>query len=167
MAIVAKWFSYIEKRLLLVSAAIIFLMMSLTTVDVGMRYLLNSPIEGTYELIEFLLVGAGALGFAYVQRVREHVAISLITESLPTKTRSFIGILILILMLIISALITWRSGLSAAKSIMTGEVTIGVTAFPVGPARAVIPLGFGLLCLRIVIQIAEGISSMSREVPHE
>ena len=166
-SMMARGCSYIEEKLIIVCAAILFFMMSLTALDVVMRYLFNRPIQGAYELMEFSLVGASALAFAYVQRVREHIAISLITERLSLKSRQLIDIVMLILMLVVLILLTWRTGLSAATSLIGGETTFGIIAFPVGPAKAVVPVGFGLVCLRVLVQIGEEISELMRGGAHE
>ena len=165
--VIARVCSYIEEKLIIVCAAILFFMMSLTALDVVMRYLFNRPIQGTYELMEFSLVGASALAFAYVQRVRQHIAISLITDRLSLKWRKLIDIVVLILTLVILILLTWRTGLTAFTSLMTGETTFGIIAFPVGPAKSVVPVGLGLLCLRVIVQIGEDITGVGKGGTHE
>jgi TRAP-type C4-dicarboxylate transport system permease small subunit len=48
-----------------VGRVILALMMLLITVDVVLRYFLNRPIKGSYELVEFMLVLLVYLGLAY------------------------------------------------------------------------------------------------------
>ena len=84
------------------------LMVILITADVILRYFLNSPIKGSYELVEFMLIVLVYLGLAYTQTKKGHVSISLLSNKLPAEKLSVIHSATHLLSLGIFALITWR-----------------------------------------------------------
>jgi TRAP-type C4-dicarboxylate transport system permease small subunit len=59
-----------------------FCMMALTFVDVVGRYLLNAPINGSFELIEILLALVVFTGLPLVVRDNSHIGITMLQEAL-------------------------------------------------------------------------------------
>jgi TRAP-type C4-dicarboxylate transport system permease small subunit len=90
------------------SAAALCLMMIVTVVDVGGRYLFNKPIYGSYELIGMLLVAAGPLGMALCQKDRNHIVVSLIVDKLSPRIQIIINSIALFLSLGTYTIITWQ-----------------------------------------------------------
>ena len=56
---------------------LLFLMMAITFVDVIGRYLLNAPIFGAAEMIQFLLAGTIFSGLVLVSHSDSHIAVEL------------------------------------------------------------------------------------------
>ena len=75
------------------SAAIVGFMMCLTTVDVILRYVFNSPIPGVYTLCEMLMVGIVYLAIAYVQQKKGHVRVDVFIDRLEGPPRCALGCL--------------------------------------------------------------------------
>lgn len=146
--------SRIERFLGLVSAFIIMCMMFITSIDVIMRYVFNSPLAGGFELQEFLLVGVVFLSQAYVQSAKGHFSLDLLTTRLPSGVQTALLVLGRIICLVIFALITWQSGVRAWIAWTTGQTREGLISFPLWPAKFVLPIGMGLLCLRFISDIA-------------
>ncbi|MBW1996459.1 MAG: TRAP transporter small permease [Deltaproteobacteria bacterium] len=90
------------------SATALCLMMLVTVVDVGGRYLFNKPLYGAYELIGMLLVAAGPLGMALCQKDRRHIVVSLVVDMLPRRTQEVINTITLFLSLVAYSIITWQ-----------------------------------------------------------
>jgi len=144
----------IERLLAFVSAIVIMCMMFITSIDVIMRYVFNSPLAGGFELQEFLLVGVVFLSLAYVQSVKGHFSLDLLTVRLPLGAQTTLLVLGHIICLVIFALITWQSGLRAWIAWTTGQTREGLISFPLWPAKFMLPIGMGLLCLRFISDIA-------------
>ncbi len=70
-----------------VSAAVIFLMMSLVTVDVLTRYLFNTGILGSYELVQLGMSALVFFALPYAQYKKELVRVSFILVRLPRHLR--------------------------------------------------------------------------------
>ena len=143
----------VERWLGIVSAAIIMLMMFLTSTDVLMRYVFNSPLVGGFELQEFLLVGVVFLSLAYVQSLRAHFNVDLITSRLSPRAQAVLLIVGHIICIFVFAIITWQSGFRAWVAWSTGQTREGLISFPLWPAKSMIPIGTGLLCLRFIWDI--------------
>jgi TRAP-type C4-dicarboxylate transport system permease small subunit len=145
-----EWQRRIEDFCAGISGLMIFLMMSLTSIDILLRYFFNSPIPSTYELMELCLPVAAYLPFAYVQRIKGHITIEFLTERLSPKTVSRLNILVYAGTLGICLIITWRTAVEAVISFRGGEFVFGLVQYPLFPSRAFVSFGLGLLCLRLI-----------------
>lgn len=161
---VREWHRRVEDWCAAVSGTIIFAMMILSSIDIFGRYVLNSPIPSTYELLELSLPVAAYLSFAYVQRSKGHITIEFLIERLRPGVAARLNAIVLALMLGISALITWRTALEAVASFHVGEYTFGLIKYPLGPSRAFVTFGVGLLCLRL---IADFFGQIGKHPPKE
>jgi TRAP-type C4-dicarboxylate transport system permease small subunit len=65
----------LQTGLSVTSAAVLFLMMAITAVDVTGRYLLNKPLPGGFEITELLLAALIYCGLPLVSWRREHIVI--------------------------------------------------------------------------------------------
>ena len=77
---------FVERTLAKISGVCVTLMMFLTTLDVFLRFVFNSPIKGNYEFQEIMLVCVSFLGLSYVQSQRLHIVMDLLPEVLSKKT---------------------------------------------------------------------------------
>ena len=115
-------------------------MMVITVIDVGGRYLFNSPLFGAYELVGMLLVWAGPLGMALCQKQRGHIQVNLIVDLLPQRIQHFLASLGLLLSFVTYSIITWQmakltiyyyskgqAGVSSDLGISQGHVSIVFT----------------------------------------
>ena len=64
-----------------------FIMICLTFVDVIMRYVFNSPIRYTTELVEVMMITSIFLAIAHTQNVKGHVSVDVITQKLSARPR--------------------------------------------------------------------------------
>lgn len=143
----------LERALAVVSASIILAMMLLTTADVALRFLLNSPIPGAYELSEFLLVGVVFLAISYVQAARGHIMVDLFTARLPLGARLGLDILGALLALAVFSLLAWQAGYQAWRAWAIQDYSMGLIAFPLWPARTALAVGVGLYCVRLILDV--------------
>lgn len=78
------------KRLLnLLAGTMLLLMMLLTAIDVLGRYLFNTPLVGSSELIEIMLAASIFLILPTITWQQEHVSVDLIEGALPLWLRTF------------------------------------------------------------------------------
>lgn len=140
----------VEHWLTIVAAGIIMVMIFLTAIDVVLRYIFNSPLPGAYELQEFLLVGVVFLGLGYIQSMKGHLSVDVLTSRMSPKNQTVFNILSYVICLFIFGIITWQAGLRAWIAFDTGQVREGLVRYPLWPAKMMIPIGAGLLCLRLV-----------------
>lgn len=159
---IKKWHLRIDTVMASVSAGLVLLMTLAGTIDVLGRYLFNKPIAGTLEGMEFAMGGVAFFAFAYVQYMRGHITVPIVRQRLSGRGAALLDITFLILMLLTFVLVSWLGGKAAIEACQAGDVTIGLVEFPVGPARMVVPIGGGFLCLRLFSQVCEAIAKFSR-----
>lgn len=162
LASIKKWHLRIDVFFASISAGLVLFMAVWGTVDVISRYFFNSPIPGTYEGMKFLLGAVAFFAFPYVQYTRGHIAVSIFRERLSGKRAALVDIISLTLMLAISIIIGWLGGSAAVTAWQRGDATMGLVEWPKGPAMMVVPIGCGLICLRLLSQIFGVIAGFSK-----
>jgi TRAP-type C4-dicarboxylate transport system permease small subunit len=74
---------HLQKSLTRVASVGMLLLMLVTVVDVFLRFLFNSPLRGSYELVECLLVVVITFGMPATFLKRQNIAIDIIDTFLP------------------------------------------------------------------------------------
>ena len=137
----------------ILSASVITFMMLLTTLDVVLRYIFNSPLPGVYTLCEMLLIGAVYPALAYVQQIKGHVRVDVLIDRLKGPPRYTFEISTLFLALIAFVIMAWESGISAWTAWITGDYDMGLIEYPYWPAKTIMTIGLILLCLRLITDL--------------
>ena len=135
-----------SRVMLYAGCALLTIIMLLTTVDVLGRYLFNSPIEGTYELVGFFLVLVLASGLAHCQLEKGNVRVKIIYDIQSEKIRNAFDILAWVIGGICSLLICWQLFVIGRQYIL--RVHGGLTEtllIPFAPFYIIEGLGFAFL----------------------
>jgi TRAP-type C4-dicarboxylate transport system permease small subunit len=151
-----------------VATCALFLIMTSATLDVASRNLGGRSLPGVVESAEITLVIGAFLGLAYAQRIKAHVATSIITDLFPRQLARLMRIIGLGIVSFYIGLATWVSTGRAFSSFQTGEVRFGLIEIPQWPARAAIALGFALLLLemlRDLVRMVRGIPDNTDTAP--
>ena len=82
----SRWFAQLAG---LCAALGLFLMMTLTFVDVFGRYAVSSPVPGATEIISFLLAIVMYSGLPMVTHDGEHIAVGVLRKRFPRGIRRF------------------------------------------------------------------------------
>jgi len=151
-----KNFLSLARRLDMIAAIAVFAMMSLTCVDVFLRYFFRMPIPGTYEIVA--LLGAVAVSFAMAHTLAEkgHVAVSLIVQLFPKRLQGIIECMISIFGIILFGLVAWQSVLYGMDCQRAGEVSLTLE-LPFYPIIYGVALGAGVVCLVLLVDLADAI----------
>ncbi|MBI5969181.1 MAG: TRAP transporter small permease [Deltaproteobacteria bacterium] len=155
----------IEKGACYTAAGLVFIMIFPTSVDVILRYLFNAPLPEIFQLTEFMMVGVVYLAISYVQALKDHIKIEIVTSWLPKKAQEALDLFGYLVGLFIFSIIAWQSGRQAWEAWVTQDYTMGIVQFPVWPAKSILPLGVGLLCLRLILDIMIGFQRLLRAAP--
>jgi TRAP-type C4-dicarboxylate transport system permease small subunit len=146
----------IERIAAYMAAGLVFVMIFPTTLDVILRYIFNSPLPDIFQLTEFMMVGLVYLAIAYVQSIKDHIKIEVVTARLPQKIRDGLDLFGYVVGLLIFGMITWQSGRLAWAAWVNEDYTMGIIHFPLWPAKTILPIGTCLLCLRLILDILSG-----------
>jgi TRAP-type C4-dicarboxylate transport system permease small subunit len=76
----------LEPLLGVIAGVLLFGMMTLTFVDVVLRYLFNAPLRGSFEITELMLVGLIFAALPLVSRREEHVVMDFLDRFLGLRT---------------------------------------------------------------------------------
>lgn len=134
-------------------AAVLFVMMMVTVVDVFLRYVFNAPIGGVTEVSALLLVIIAALGLGWCALERAHVKVDLITDHMPKKIRFVVVNIMMIIALLIYAIMTWYTFSESFK----GKQFSSVLRIPMTPFLWVFWAGLVIFCVCILVVLIEDI----------
>ena len=115
-----------------IGVTMLLLMMLLVAVDVCLRYIFNSPIEGVYEAVEFMMAVVFCYSIAYTQRNKGHVSVNLVTRKLSVRNKAITGSMVSLISFVVFALMTWQSFLKAGDVMRAAETSTGGIG-PFGP----------------------------------
>jgi TRAP-type C4-dicarboxylate transport system permease small subunit len=128
------------------------LMMIVIVSDVFLRNVFNSPVSGAYEVVQFYLMPLAifpALAYTYSSGILPRL--TELIEKAP-RIHNVTTYIILIIELIIFALLTvygWKFAMAGVSDQMA--VPVGGNLLPLYPLYFVVPIGFGLVLLEVVI----------------
>ena len=160
MGVLHRILAPVETALNLCSAVILFLLMFYVTAEVLMRYLFNRPLAGHLEATQLMIAPAVFLALSYVQARGGHVGMDILRDRLPERGRLLVDTFTLSVALVAFTVIAWFSGLAAWMAWDMGDVT--PTAYlPTWWSKAAVPVGSALLCLRLLMQLAETVRALA------
>lgn len=122
----------LETTLGAVSAAVLFLMMLVTTVDVVGRYLFNKPLAGGFELTEMMLAGLIYCGLPLVSKRREHIVIDTFDGFMSRAVKRFFDVFADVVCFLTLSGIGWLIFRRAARVAEYGDTT-SVLKLPLAP----------------------------------
>ena len=154
----------VEKRACQIAAGLVLVMIFPTTFDIFMRYIMEEPLPAIFQLTEFMMVGVVYLGISYVQSIKEHIKIEMATSWLPQRGQDLLDMFGYLVGLFLSATITWQSGRLAWEAWVTQDYTMGIIHFPLWPAKSIIPIGCGLLFIRLLVDFLLDIPKVRRPI---
>lgn len=128
--------------------------------DVAMKYLFNSPIPGTAEIVaRWYMVAAVFLPLPYVEIRNSGISVDLFYHMFGTTLRRFIMMLAYVGQSLFFGLLAYQSSFDAYKSYSLGEYIDGQIAVIVWPAFFFLPVG---LWLATIISLFRLFQTMTR-----
>lgn len=123
-------------------AAGVFLaaMMLVTVADVALRALFNTPIRGTYDIVELLLCATFFVGLPAVFLRDEHIVVDMIDVFAP-RAVPWLRRVSDVLAVVMLVLMAWQGGIAARDAVSFGDVTADLSLPKI---LFWIPLLFGL-----------------------
>ncbi len=146
-----RWYGRLLTALALAAAFGFFGMMWLIDANVFMRKLFNSPITGTLEITEALLVLAVLLPMAYTQMRRGHIRVTLLTQHLSPTLRRWLQVLALLVGFVFAAWATYATYRYFMRSYAINEHAWGSIRMPIYPVKGAVCLGMLLLSIQFLL----------------
>ena len=123
---------HLETLLGAISAAVLFLMMMLTAVDVAGRYLFNKPLAGGFELTEMMLAALIYCGLPLVSKRREHIVIDTFDPLMSKRVKRGLDVFADLVCSVTLAGIGWLIFRRAQRVAEYGDTT-NVLTLPLAP----------------------------------
>ena len=145
-----------------VGALALTAMILLITVQVISRRVMAAPLVVADELSGYLLVITTFSALGYAQMRGDHIQVTLLTDLLSERTRAWLRVAWCVVGLLFIALLAWRTCDLALDSFRTGSFSVSATNFVLWPFQAFIPLGFGVLFLQMLAELAGALARAGR-----
>jgi TRAP-type C4-dicarboxylate transport system permease small subunit len=112
-----------EPLLGVIAGVLLFCMMSITFVDVVLRYIFNAPLKGSFEITELMLVVLIFSALPLVSRREEHVVMDFLDRYLPPRIYLALRALEHIVSAAVMAGLGWLLWQRASKLAAYGDTT--------------------------------------------
>lgn len=132
-----------------IAAVAMVCMILITVSDVFMRYFFNKPINGSFELTEYLMIVVVFMAIPWATMRDAHVRVDLITGKFALRKQAFFYAISCILAIIISFLIAWYT-IPEAMYIFNLDQKSDMLNIPKYPFYFMIVVGFFILLFILI-----------------
>ena len=130
-------------------------MAALILLEVVMRYAVHQPLMIADEFSAYMLVALAYIGLAYTWKEKTHVRIGVLVNKLPAKAIIWLRLITLIVGFAFVSLLIKLGFDYLAFSFKVGMVSSTWLRTPIQIPQMTLPIGFGLLLLVIIGNIAQ------------
>lgn len=154
-----------ERFLNSIAAAMMFLIMLIVVVDVMLRYFFNSPLAWSYELVSlYLMVGLFFFSLSDALSFNAHVCVDLLQNHMSLRMRHAAEMVGYACASVVFAGIVYVSAQRTWVSYTGHDVIAGSIAWPTWLSTIAVPIGAGLLLLRMIFRfIGHGLSVLANQ----
>ncbi len=151
-----RWIRAIERAAIGLAGAMLFVIMLVVVADVVLRYFFSSPLTWSYELISlYLMVGLFFFALSDTLAHDAHVRVDIVYLYLPKRMQHAAEVVAYGLAAPVFAGIVYMAAVRTWEAWQGGEVIAGHIEWPTWLAAMCVPLGVGVLLLRIVLRAVE------------
>ena len=147
---------WMDKILSIACAVLLTFMTVLVLIQVFSRYILNSPVAFTEELVRYSLIWTGFIGAAYAFITREHMCLVLVRDSLSPSGKRILMTVIDILILLFAIFVITIGGFKLALSAQ--KVFSALLGIPRSLVYAMAPISGLFMILAQIINIYEDVT---------
>ena len=135
----------------------VFLLLVVTSLDVGARYIFNSSIDSALEICSMLLSMGISLGLGYVAFEKENFSVTFLLERLPATARIVLNAMTSFIAAGICFIMAVHATKKALYSYEIGEYTGALFKVYLFPAKFLFAFGFLLAGLACTAQFLGGL----------
>lgn len=145
----------------------LYAVMIIVSVDVVLRYWFHRTLTWSYDLISmYLMTAIFLLALSRTLRENHHVRVDVLFGSAPPRVRHVLELIGYVLTAIVMAGILYMGTMKAWVSYQAGDVVVTSYAWPTWIGAALVPLGVGLLVLRLLIGICSLVTALAAGSSH-
>ena len=147
---------WMDKILSIACAVLLTFMTVLVLIQVFSRYILNSPVAFTEELVRYSLIWTGFIGAAYAFSTREHMSLTLIRDKFTGKAHTALLVVIDGLILLMAIFVFTIGGFKLAVS--ASREFSALLGIPRSLVYSIAPVSGVFIVLAQIINIYEDIT---------
>lgn len=145
-----RWIDALDGVLVAIGGLMLFSLMLLVAADVGRRYIFNSPIAWSYEVINnYLMPGLFFFAVSHTLKAHSHVAVDILHNYVGPKLRYWFEAISMVLAAPAFALCTWVAARNTLHEFQVSAEASSGLAVPSWTISIAFPIGFGMLTLRM------------------
>jgi TRAP-type C4-dicarboxylate transport system permease small subunit len=142
----------VDGALVAVGSLMLFMLMCLVVADVSMRYFFNAPLQWSYEVVSsYLMPGLFFLAVSHTLRAHSHVAVDIVHNYVGRNTRYTFEALASLLAAPAFTVCAWMAAGVTIEDFRTAATSTSGLAVPTWTVSIFLPLGFGLLSVRLFL----------------
>jgi TRAP-type C4-dicarboxylate transport system permease small subunit len=135
----------------------VLLMMFHVMIDVIGKYAFNAPFPGTAEIVaNYYMIGCVFLPLAWVEAAGGSIIVEVIYEKVPERAQKVMLILADAVSALYYAVLAWFSWTVAARAFRVNESVDGIWRITTWPAKFILPFGFALVVVILILRICLG-----------
>ena len=157
-----RWLDLVDGALVAVGSLMLFVLMCVVVADVSMRYLFNSPLQWSYDVISnYLMPGVFFLAVSHTLKAHSHVAVDIVHNYVGSRTRYAFEFICSALAVPAFAVCTWYAIGVTINDFETGATASSGLPIPTWSVSFFLPVGFGLLTLRLALNTVGYLRSLA------
>jgi TRAP-type transport system small permease protein len=138
-------------------------MMFISVADVIGRKFFLHPIEGTSELVAFMLVIAASMGLGWCALIKAHVRITIFLDRFPSRVQAAVDVFAYILGIAAVGIITWEASFRMYRYIfMTLGSTTSILGMPIWPFMLVMIIGFVWFLAMLIVHLVYSVKEVTK-----
>lgn len=144
----------LERAASVIASVMLFVIMIVVVLDVMLRYFFNSPLAWSYDLISlYLMVGLFFFSISSTLEHNEHVRVDVLLKHFPVWARHLAELVTYACASVVFALMVYVMGAKTFASFAANEVAPGAIPWPTWLSLLAVPLGAGLMLLRMLLRL--------------
>jgi TRAP-type mannitol/chloroaromatic compound transport system permease small subunit len=165
------WIERINQGFVIFAGSLIVIMAFLATYGSIRRYVFEAPEPVSYEFSKMFLLISFVLAIAAVEKQDRFLRCDLFLERCSENVRNIISnILSPVFGITFFGIITWISFDDSLRALEIGQQSQSSWPVPLFPIKLLIPMGYGFLCLILVVRLVLGLlrlKTSSGEIPDD
>lgn len=143
--------SLFEMCMVALACVSLFAIMVLVFLDAMLRYLLNSPLGLTVEVVTLFLMSSALLSvLSYTLRQGGHISIDFFANMMNRRVYLVLIGLALLASTVSVGIMAWETSLFSYESWSLGEYTTGIHSWPLWLSKGLVAISFIGLTLRLL-----------------
>jgi TRAP-type mannitol/chloroaromatic compound transport system permease small subunit len=159
---IVSLFEKFTKLLTAVSGGMILIMAFIITYSVIMRYVFKDPDPYTFDLTAMICLFTAVLTFPYLEKMDQNIRMDMVVTYIPKIPQYFLmRVLGPLAALYYVTVLSWKGWVNALYSLKIHETSPTQWGQPLAPIKFVIPIGYTLLGLMLIMVFIQGVIKFS------